>query len=78
VVPVTRNEAEDIVAFVELREGAASGEKELAAYVAERLAPYKHPSEFVIVESLPLTPAGKILKGALRDQFERHKARPAA
>ena len=78
VVPVTRNDAEDIVAFVELREGAASGEKELAAYAAERLAPYKRPSEFVIVVSLPLTPAGKILKSALRDQFERHKARPAA
>lgn len=75
VVPTTRDGIEDIVAFVELRPTVACGTAELAAHAAERLAPYKRPSEFVILESLPLTPAGKILKSALA---ERQTRRPAA
>ena len=65
VVPAMRDGSEEMTAFVELRTGARCGTAELASHAAAQLAPYKRPSEFVIVEALPLSPAGKILKSAL-------------
>jgi acyl-CoA synthetase (AMP-forming)/AMP-acid ligase II len=38
---------------------------DLAAFCAARLAPYKRPSRFVLCESLPATPTGKVLKHRL-------------
>jgi len=76
-IPVTRCGSEDLVAFVQLRPGTSSAPAELADYAALHLAPYKRPSEFVILGSLPLTPAGKVLKSALADMFEGQPARLA-
>jgi acyl-CoA synthetase (AMP-forming)/AMP-acid ligase II len=54
------------VAFVVLRPGApAPGPESLRAWVADRLADYKAPDEVRVVETLPLTPMGKVDKGAL-------------
>ncbi len=79
VVPASRDRSEDIVAFVELRPDVACGASDLAAYAAQNLAPYKRPSEFLLLESLPLTSAGKILKSALTDVLiQRQRARSAA
>jgi acyl-CoA synthetase (AMP-forming)/AMP-acid ligase II len=39
---------------------------ELLSFVAERLARYKHPREVILVERLPRTPAGKLLRRELR------------
>ncbi|HEX4160564.1 MAG TPA: class I adenylate-forming enzyme family protein [Rhizomicrobium sp.] len=79
VIPAMRDGNEDIVAFVELRPGVACGTADLATYASAQLAPYKRPSEFIIIESLPLTPAGKVLKSALADMLEQRQAsRPAA
>jgi acyl-CoA synthetase (AMP-forming)/AMP-acid ligase II len=74
VVSMVRGASEDLAAFVELRPGAACGTAELADYAAARLAPYKRPSKFVVLASLPLTPAGKVLKSALADLFAQQKA----
>jgi acyl-CoA synthetase (AMP-forming)/AMP-acid ligase II len=74
VVPATRDGSEDLIAFVELRAAASSTVAELADHSAAGLAPYKRPSEFVIVESLPLSPAGKILKSALADIAKERRA----
>ncbi|MFZ3045038.1 MAG: AMP-binding protein [Desulfatirhabdiaceae bacterium] len=42
---------------------------ELKAYLKSSLLPFKVPKEFRIVETLPKSPAGKILKRELRKQF---------
>jgi long-chain acyl-CoA synthetase len=39
------------------------------AYVAERVAPYQKVRELHVVDALPLTPTGKILKTDLRDRL---------
>jgi acyl-CoA synthetase (AMP-forming)/AMP-acid ligase II len=39
---------------------------ELLSFVAERLAKYKRPREVILVDRLPRTPAGKLLRGELR------------
>ena len=41
--------------------------QELKAYVAERVAPYKRLADVVVVEAVPRSPAGKILRRLLRD-----------
>jgi len=42
------------------------GEAALAAWLAERVAPYKRPRRIVTVDRLPQTPAGKLLRRELR------------
>jgi acyl-CoA synthetase (AMP-forming)/AMP-acid ligase II len=69
VLGFARNGEEDIAAFVELRSGTKTKTDELAEYSARQLAPYKRPSEYILVDALPLTPAGKVLKSALAAQL---------
>ncbi|MBE0488486.1 MAG: AMP-binding protein [Halomonas sp.] len=61
---------EEVVAFVQCEPGADLEEAALRTFIAERLAPYKRPSQIVLVESLPATASGKILKGRLRDMAQ--------
>jgi feruloyl-CoA synthase len=35
-------------------------------FAAERLAPYKRPREIVLVDTLPRTPNGKLMRSALK------------
>lgn len=42
---------------------------DLDAYCRQNLAGYKVPRSFALVESLPLSPAGKVLKNQLRDEW---------
>lgn len=58
------------VAFVQLRPGVAVGEAELIAHCAARLARYKVPVRIWVVGELPRTPAGKLLRRALRERCE--------
>lgn len=57
--PQARDEAERGQAFLD----------ELMAYVAARVAPYQKVRELHVVDSLPLTPTGKILKTELRERL---------
>ncbi|MBV8271255.1 MAG: acyl--CoA ligase [Cupriavidus sp.] len=57
---------EEIIAFVELREGEKLDEAELHAFLAERLSPYKRPSRIVRVSVIPTTASGKLHKHRLR------------
>ncbi len=41
---------------------------ELAAYCRERLADFKVPARFELVDELPRQPNGKVLKRVLREQ----------
>jgi acyl-CoA synthetase (AMP-forming)/AMP-acid ligase II len=57
---------EEVVAFVEPDPQHPPSVQELRDYLAERLSPYKCPSEIVIMTALPAAPTGKILKGQLK------------
>jgi len=56
---------EEVVAFVQLTPSSSTSETELAQHAAEHLAPYKRPSQILLVPSMPLTPTGKVAKGEL-------------
>jgi len=56
---------EEVVAFVQPVPGRALSVSRLANFAAERLAPYKRPQEIVILEALPASATGKILKNRL-------------
>ena len=57
---------EEIKAFVVPRVGQAIDPEALIAWCRERMAAYKYPRLVEVVESLPMTATGKILKRALR------------
>lgn len=52
-------------AFVILRDGETSDEKELRSFCRDHLANYKVPKHFQVVPDLPRTPSGKVLKRML-------------
>jgi acyl-coenzyme A synthetase/AMP-(fatty) acid ligase len=56
---------EEVVAFVQLAPSSSTSETELAQHAAQHLAPYKRPSQILLVPSMPLTPTGKIVKAEL-------------
>ncbi|MCA1712138.1 MAG: AMP-binding protein [Actinobacteria bacterium] len=60
---------EVVAAFVRCAPGAAVTEDELRTWCRDRLAPYKTPVRWEVVEAFPLTPSGKIQKFVLRDQL---------
>ncbi|MEV0755443.1 long-chain fatty acid--CoA ligase [Streptosporangium sp. NPDC050280] len=55
-------------AFVVLRPGAGVAPGELTGFLRSRLAKYKIPVRFEIVDALPKTGSGKIRKSELRDR----------
>ncbi|NLU63960.1 hypothetical protein HCA61_17050 [Rhodococcus sp. HNM0563] len=57
------------VAFVVPAAGVSVEEEDLMAYVAERVLPYKKIRQVVILDALPTSAAGKILKTDLRAQL---------
>ena len=57
---------ETVKAFVSLRPGQATDPDELIAYCRGRLAAYKYPREIEIVDVVPKTATGKILRRNLR------------
>ena len=67
---------EEVVAFVELVPGATADAGAIAAFAAERLAPYKRPAEVIVMERLPAAASGKLLKGRLKE-LARVSARTA-
>jgi long-chain acyl-CoA synthetase len=63
-VPHERH-GEEIKAFVILKPGASADEEEIVAWSKEQMASYKYPRVVKIVESLPMTATGKLLKREL-------------
>jgi len=61
--PVKGNE--EVVAFVQLIKGSKTGAAELSAFLKHQLAAYKRPSEIILLDALPATSTGKILKHQL-------------
>jgi long-chain acyl-CoA synthetase len=58
---------ETVKAFVSLKAGAAVTPEELIAYGRETMAAYKYPRMVEIIDELPKTSTGKILRRQLRD-----------
>jgi long-chain acyl-CoA synthetase len=58
---------EGVIAFVESVSGAEIDVDDLAAYAAERLAPYKKPARIEVLDAMPVGATGKLLKTELRD-----------
>ena len=59
---------ETVKAFVSLRPGASVEPAELIAFCRERMAAYKYPRQVEVVDELPKTVTGKILRRELRTQ----------
>ena len=57
---------ETVKAFVSLRPGEDVSEQELIAFCKERMAAYKYPRYVELVDELPKTVTGKILRRELR------------
>jgi long-chain acyl-CoA synthetase len=58
---------EEVVAFVQLLQGSNTSPQDLMAHVAPQLTSYKRPSEIIVLEALPATSTGKILKHKLAE-----------
>ena len=56
-------------ACVVLKSDALVSDAELLVFMAERLAKYKVPKSVVLMDALPISAAGKILKRKLREKF---------
>ncbi len=59
---------ETVKAFVSLRPGERVETDELIAFCRERMAAYKYPRVVEIVDELPRTASGKVLRRVLRDR----------
>ena len=55
-------------AFIVLKDGATATEEEIKKYVNAKVASYKAIREVEIRKELPMTPVGKVLRRALRDE----------
>jgi len=60
---------ERVQGVVQLREGARAGPAELTAFCREHLAGPKCPRGIDIVDHLPRSDIGKLLRRVLRDQY---------
>ena len=72
---------EEIVAFVEPSPGSHLRSTELAEYAAKHLAPYKRPTDFLLVPRMPMTASGKIAKSDLAkiaDEMRHNPETPSA
>ncbi|MGI8608414.1 MAG: class I adenylate-forming enzyme family protein [Candidatus Dormibacteria bacterium] len=65
---------EEVVAFVSLSPGATVTREELVTYGREKLGAYKYPREVHIMDSVPLTPVGKVDRKAVRARLLDIKA----
>ena len=66
---------EEIVAFIQLRSGAALDASQVHVALRDKVAPYKRPTRIVFVAALPLGPTGKILKTRLVRMAEEQRGR---
>jgi long-chain acyl-CoA synthetase len=57
---------EAVTAFIKLRENKTASKDELIRFCKEKMASYKAPKRIIVMEALPKTPQGKILKRELR------------
>jgi acyl-CoA synthetase (AMP-forming)/AMP-acid ligase II len=67
VIPCRDPEGEEVPKACVVASGERLDEEELMAWVAERVAPHKRVRVVEVVEEIPRSPSGKILRRLLRD-----------
>jgi long-chain acyl-CoA synthetase len=60
---------EEVVAFVQLMKGSPVKSADLMAFVSPQLTSYKRPSKIIVLDALPATSTGKILKHKLAESL---------
>jgi len=60
---------EEVVAFVQLLKGSNVTPSELMAFAGKQLTSYKRPSQIIVLDALPATSTGKILKHKLAESL---------
>jgi acyl-CoA synthetase (AMP-forming)/AMP-acid ligase II len=60
---------EQVAAFIRPVAGRTPEPDELVAYCRERLAPYRLPRHWTMLDAFPMTPSGKVQKYVLRKRF---------
>ena len=60
---------EEVIAFVQLIKGSKVTVADLMAHVAPQLTSYKRPSEIILMDALPATSTGKLLKHKLAESL---------
>lgn len=66
---------EQVLAYVQFKPKQTATVDEISASLIDRLASYKRPRRIEIIEELPHSESGKVLKRVLRDPFWQGKAR---
>jgi long-chain acyl-CoA synthetase len=66
---------ERVTAFIVPKEGQQIDPDGLKNYLKTKLAPFKIPKEYITVEEMPKSGAGKILKREIRKQYSENKNR---
>jgi acyl-CoA synthetase (AMP-forming)/AMP-acid ligase II len=69
VVGRSVNGNEEVVAFVQLMQDSPVKPADLMAFVSPQLTSYKRPSEIIVLDALPATSTGKILKHKLAESL---------
>ena len=64
---------EEIIAFIQLKEGAELDEATVRNHVRAQLANFKVPKQIYFKDELPRNATGKVLKRVLKEQFEQGK-----
>ena len=60
---------EEVVAFVQLLKGSNVAAQDLMAHIAPQLTSYKRPTEIILIDALPATSTGKLLKHKLAESL---------
>jgi long-chain acyl-CoA synthetase len=64
-----REWGERVTAFIKPKAGKAIEKDKVKAYLKTKLAPFKVPKDYIIVDELPKTPAGKIMKREIKKNY---------
>jgi long-chain acyl-CoA synthetase len=62
---------EEVLASIVLKEGHSMEEQDVRDFVGQHLADYKIPKYVQFLNELPRNPSGKVLKGRLKDEYEK-------
>jgi long-chain acyl-CoA synthetase len=62
---------ERVTAFIVPKPGKTVIPEELKLFLKSCLSPFKVPKEFILLDEMPKSPSGKILKRELKKQYEK-------
>jgi long-chain acyl-CoA synthetase len=68
---------ERVTAFIAPKPGQKIVPEELRTFLKSRLSPFKVPKEYIVVSELPKSPAGKILKRELKEEYRKRSEKSA-